>query len=144
MRQIDSKERWLISGSYVAMLIPCLIFFGVAERLFHQPLAFSLGIPIVGYLLIVISMTNGYQRYYGGSSNGTATSPMQFQGAVKMLWPFITAAAGLAIPALSFNVLALHYIQKGERFVSAACLLVGVFFSVLYLIRVRQVSSFKI
>ncbi len=143
MKEIDSKDRWLISYSYIAMLIPCFIFFVVAVRLFHQPFAFSLGIPVVGYLLIVISMTRGYLRYYDKSPDEKTSSTVQFKDIVKMLWPFITAAASLAIPALSFSVLALHYIEKGEKLFFAFFLLLGLFFSVLYLVRVRRISSFK-
>ncbi len=141
MRRLDSKECWLISASYLVMLIPGLFFFLVAEHFFHQPHFFSLGIPIVGYILLVVSMTKGYVKYYGAPSDRVTVSlPTRSQDNRKTLWPLVIATISRAIPALFFGVLSLHWMTEGENVFSTFGLLLSTYFSVLYLVKVHRIA----
>ena len=133
------KDAWWIGVSYVAMLVPCAIFLVIARWFFDQPLVFALGVPVVTYILLTISVTVGYMKYYSASC-----SAMKPNEIVKVVLPFISAALLLAVPALLFSGLAIYFILQ-ERSVlwTATNLLVGTVFAILYLVRVSNLKGEK-
>lgn len=134
------KERWLISGAYLAMLLPCVIFFIISSRLFKQPHVVSLGISTTTYVLGVIAMTKGLSKYYSDPSKETDLSLAGFRTSIKMIWPLVTASISLGVPALVFAALSLRQIGR-SRLLLVIYISAGLFFSVMYFLRVSRLSS---
>ena len=125
------KDAWWIGISYAVMLIPCAIFLVIARRFFNQPLVFALGVPAVTYILLVISMTIGYIKYYG-----TPSPAMKSTEAIKLVYPFVSTALLLAVPGLLFGGLAIYFILQGRGFLwTAAALLVVNLLAIAYFVR---------
>lgn len=131
------QDAWWIGISYIALLIPCAAFFLIAQRYFGQPPVFALGVPIVAYILLTISMTVGYMKYYS-----TALPVLKFNDAIQLVYPFVSAALFLAIPASLFTCLAIYAISKRWSFCwVATILLAGNLLAVLYFIRVIRLKK---
>jgi len=130
------KDAWWIGISYAAMLVPCVIFLVIARRFFNQPWVFALGVPAVTYILLVISMTIGYMKYYS-----TPSPVMKSDEALNLILPFVSAALLLAVPGLLFGGLAIYFILQGRSFLwTAAALLVANLLAITYLVRVSRLK----
>ena len=136
------RDRWLIGSSYVAMLIPCLGFFVVAHKIFREPFVISLGIPVAGFVLLIIALTVGYTRYYGTSSMATGEKTLGRNGIVNVIGPFAMAACCLGLPALTLTSVAGRWIWQGKNPVLACwLLLVGMAFAIGHLVSVARISA---